>query len=316
MHRQFLPDGQKSKPTFKVLLSIYKPNLDFLVVQLNSIEEQIDVEIELIIRIDGLDQDLKEWLRRYLSKLNMQYKILMGERIGACASYFELLDYLQDYDYVAFADQDDYWARTKLISSILTFENNVPTLSVVGMKDFIVNEQISEILKSNYSLQLNKSVASFNNSLIENIFQGARMTLNRSATDLIKLNLPNPKNVVMHDAWIYLVLSSYGCIREVETVLFLYRQHEGNLIGLRSSSFINRVKRLWSNTNDQRMIMAKEFAYRFPNSHHAKSAKTYSEALFYPKWKRMSLLFNLRLKRSKRRDLVFFYVLLFLRRKK
>jgi hypothetical protein len=76
------------------------------------------------------------------------------------------------------------------------------------------------------------------------------MTLNRRATDLIKSNLPNPENVVMHDAWIYLVLSSYGCIREVKYVLFLYRQHEGNLIGLRSSCFINRIKRVGSKYND------------------------------------------------------------------
>jgi hypothetical protein len=64
----------------------------------------------------------------------------MGERLGTCASYFELLDYFQEYDYVAFADQDDYWAHKKLISSILTHENNVSTLSIVGMKDFNDNE--------------------------------------------------------------------------------------------------------------------------------------------------------------------------------
>jgi glycosyltransferase involved in cell wall biosynthesis len=312
---QIGPNENKRLPNFKVLLSLYNPSLDFLKIQLDSIKEQIEVDIELIVRIDGFDSELQDWLVNYFKETELNFTILNGERIGACASYFELIKNVEDYEYIAFADQDDYWASSKLMSTVLPVENTLPTLSVAGMKDFKNDDEIPLILESKEERLDTPKGHPFGNALIENVFQGARMTLNKSATDLIKLNLPNSKKVVMHDAWIYLVLSAFGCVQQVNDITFLYRQHDNNLIGLKSKSLPNRVRRIFLKNNDKRMLMADEFAIRYPESEYAKTAQIYATLLTLSKLQRLKVLPSLKLSRSRKSELYFFYFLIFLRKK-
>jgi hypothetical protein len=297
---QIQPNDNQMLPNFMVLLSLYNPSLDFLKIQLDSINKQIDVDLEIIVRIDGFDFMLQDWLEGYLKETELKFTILTGERIGACASFFELLKHVQNYEYIAFADQDDYWASSKLKSTVLPDKNILPTLIIAGMKDFKHNDEISLILESKEERHKTPKAHLFSNALIENVFQGARMTLNRSATDLIKSNLPNADKVVMHDAWIYLVLSAFGSVRQVNEITFLYRQHENNLIGLKSKSFLNRTRRIFWKNNDKRMSMAEEFAIRYPDSEYARSAGMYSSILSLPRFQRLKVLSNLKLNRSKK----------------
>ena len=305
------------KTNFQVLLSLYKPNRDFLLVQLESLKQQINVDIQLIVRIDGFDSELQVWLTKYLEEIEMKFTILTGERIGACASYFELLKVIENYDFVALADQDDYWVNSKLESTIYLTLDNTPVLSIAGMISFKYDEDIPKILdlKEGPVSSIGK-VTSFNNALVENVFQGARMTLNKSAIDLIKSSLPAPENTLMHDAWIYLVISSFGFINQVKEITFLYRQHENNLIGLNSGKFINRVQRNFSGTFDKRISMAKEFSKCFPNSIHAANALTFSKIYKSGRIRRLKLLWDLKIKRSKKSDLFFFYLAVFLKERK
>lgn len=312
---QLRPSDNQMLPNFKILLSLYNPRLDFLKIQLDSINKQIDVDIELIVRIDGFDYLLLDWLEGYLKEIELKFTILTGERIGACASFFELLKHVHSYEYVAFADQDDYWANSKLRSTVDLDKDILPTLSIAGMKDFRHNDEISSILQSRKESYKTPKARLFKNALIENVFQGARMTLNKSATDLIKFNLPDTDKIVMHDAWIYLVISAFGNVREINETSFLYRQHEMNLIGLKSNRFLNRVKRIFSKNSDRRMSMAKEFAIRFPDTEYARTAEIYSSILSLSRFQRLRILSTLKLNRSKKSELFLFFVIIFLRKK-
>lgn len=300
----------KSAPSFTVLLSLYRPKLEFLVIQLDSIRCQIDVEIRLVIRLDGFDSALFDWLSDFLRDRQIDSEILIGNRIGACRSYFELLHHIGDYSYVAFADQDDYWKDSKLISSIHNSDDLHPTLTIVGMKDFKYDWEIPDILDKQNKMKSGISPNYFGNALVENVFQGARMTLNKSAVSLIKNRIPNTENVIMHDAWIYLVLSGMGRVQEIEEISFLYRQHDSNLIGLRSGNFVNRMKRVLSKTVDQRFTMAREFAKLFPESDFAETARVFSEILNMPRYRRVFALSSVKLRRSKRLDMLLFYLLI------
>lgn len=97
-----------------VLLTTYNPN-EYLDEQINSIFNQKNIEIELIIRDDGSSK--KEFLHRY--KNDKRITILEGERnLGVAGNILELLkfirNYKQEYDYFAYSDQDDVWFPDKL----------------------------------------------------------------------------------------------------------------------------------------------------------------------------------------------------------
>ena len=300
---------EKSMPKFTVLLSLYSPNLDFLSIQLESIKNQISVDIRLVVRLDGFDKDLFDWLNEFLKVREFNFEVLVGNRIGACASYFELIRHIENYDYVAFSDQDDYWKDSKLISSVHSSENLGPLLTVVGMQDFKFDWEIPYIINTKKELSRGISTNYFGNALVENVFQGARMTLNKSAVTLIKNSIPVTENVIMHDAWIYLVIAGIGRVQEIEEISFFYRQHEANLIGLRSGSFVNRLKRVFSKTSNQRFLMAREYSKLFPDSDLAKTAKAFSEILNRPRYCRVFTLSSMNLRRARKLDLLLFYLL-------
>ncbi len=305
--------GEKSTPKFTILLSLYQPNLDFLRIQLDSIKNQIGVDIRLIVRLDGFNNVLFNWLNEFLKSRGFNFEVLVGNRIGACASYFELIKHIENYDYVAFSDQDDYWKDSKLLSSVPSSQNSDPLLTVVGMKDFKFDWEIPYLL--NVKKELSRAIFPnyFGNALVENVFQGARMTLNKSAVNLIKTSIPATENIIMHDAWIYLVLAGVGRVQEIEDISFFYRQHESNLIGLRSGSFVNRIKRVFLKTSNQRFLMAREYSNLFPESDFAKTARAFSEILEKPRYSRVLALSSMKLKRAKKLDLLLFYLLVLIK---
>jgi hypothetical protein len=72
--------------------------------------------------------------------------------------------------------------------------------------------------------------ASFANALVENIATGCTIVLNRPAIDLLASSAP--KNLVMHDAWCYLVVSGCGRVLYDPNPYVLYRLHGSNAVGV------------------------------------------------------------------------------------
>ena len=52
------------------------------------------------------------------------------------------------------------------------------------------------------------------------------MAFNRK---ILKLSLPFPKKLAMHDVWIGLIAEAYGKVFFLDEKLLLYRRHESNL---------------------------------------------------------------------------------------
>ncbi len=85
---------------------------------------------------------------------------------------------------------------------------------------------------------------SFENALVENIAIGCTTVLNSLARDIILISLPRPNSIVMHDWWAYMTVSALGQVfYDVETRT-LYRQHSGNVVGLRDSILEEGVKKI------------------------------------------------------------------------
>lgn len=78
----------------------------------------------------------------------------------------------------------------------------------------------------------NRKPPGFRNALVRNIVSGNTIVLNPAGLDLVRAAAPEAGDVVMHDWWVYQVISGAGgrVVVDPEPGL-LYRQHVGNLVG-------------------------------------------------------------------------------------
>ena len=96
-------------PRIAVLMAAYN-GVSFLKEQLQSIEQQKHVDVSIFISIDKSTDGTYEWCKE-CEQNNLNVTVLSyGKRFGGAAkNFFRLIrdvDFLE-YDYVAFADQDD-----------------------------------------------------------------------------------------------------------------------------------------------------------------------------------------------------------------
>jgi rhamnosyltransferase len=98
-----------------VLLAAYNGE-SFIVSQVNSILSQLDVDVDLYIRDDGSTDKTASIIDEFSNLLGVRI-IKDGESTrSAAGNFFKILSQINvaDYEYVAFADQDDIWDPEKL----------------------------------------------------------------------------------------------------------------------------------------------------------------------------------------------------------
>ncbi|MDO5672136.1 MAG: glycosyltransferase [Actinomycetaceae bacterium] len=110
------------QPKVLVLLATYNAG-PWIQEQLSSILEQADVELSLLVSDDDSTDGTREYLEEIAHK-NPRVSIA-PKREGAAGSAQNFLylchlalAYVGDYDWVAFADQDDIWHSQKLIRQV------------------------------------------------------------------------------------------------------------------------------------------------------------------------------------------------------
>jgi len=212
-----------------VVMSSYNGG-KFISKQLSSILDQeiTNYNLKVYVRDDGSTDDTKEILNTYSSQ---NVKVTFEENIGVVASFLHLLSHVDRSScYVAFSDQDDYWLPNKLDRAVSVLSNyqNVPALYCSCLD--IVNRELSHIF---YSKVPQKSIT-FNNALVENVATGCTIVINKPALQLVRDFMPDPKKIIMHDWWLYLVISAFGEIVFDHESNILYRQHGNNVEGMRS----------------------------------------------------------------------------------
>lgn len=79
----------------------------------------------------------------------------------------------------------------------------------------------------------------FPHLLMQNVAPGCTMIINRALIDKAG---EIPDDALMHDWWFMLVASAFGKIAYIDEPTILYRQHENNCIGAKSSSIISTIK--------------------------------------------------------------------------
>lgn len=101
-----------------VMLSTYNGER-FLHRQINSILDQKNVEVNLLIRDDGSKDSTINILQKYENKF-ANIEVIYGENIGYIKSFMKLVELVkvEENMFYAFSDQDDYWKPEKLYEGI------------------------------------------------------------------------------------------------------------------------------------------------------------------------------------------------------
>lgn len=217
-----------------ILLSTYQGEC-YLEEQLQSILKQTNQDWQLVVRDDGSTDGTMAILAAYGEKYPDKIKIVTGppENIGAIKS-FEYLLTLSSADYIMFCDQDDVWLPEKIektLQKVQDMQSEHPGIPLLVHTDLtIVDMELNLIDRSfwHYSRLDQALLTNFNYLGVCNGVTGCTLMINQQAKEKA---LPFPPGVLMHDAWIALVVAAYGKIAYVAEPLILYRQHQHNVVG-------------------------------------------------------------------------------------
>lgn len=247
-----------SNDRFEVLLSTYN-GMQYLEEQLASIESQTLGGVNLRVRDDGSTDATAPFLEKY-SRERERVAFHRGENIGVVSSFLWLLDSIdQKTEWVAFCDQDDVWDDDKLRRAKDRLESCSRDIPAMYFSSVRLVDESGKVLGVTSPC---KRMPGFFNALAENIAAGCTIVLNRSAIELLSKRKPNLDKILMHDWWMYLVVSAFGNVIYDETPTMDYRQHSNNVVGssIGWAHWVERFARVRRRGRTQLVDQAQEFA--------------------------------------------------------
>lgn len=215
--------------------------------QLDSLINQVNVDLSILVRDDGSSDGTVDILKEY--ELNNLITLYEGENLKPANSFFDLINKAPKADYYAFCDQDDVWDKEKLakaIEKLSKIDIEIPTMYF--SKAQLVDQNLNEIKDGVYPTHS----YTFGTALLRNNVTGCTVVFNSNLMDYAKKY--TPKKVLMHDHWLYLLCLSLGGNVVYDSNSYIrYRQHNNNVLGgghtlfktlKRSSFFSNKGLRL------------------------------------------------------------------------
>lgn len=229
-----------------VLMSSYNGE-KYIRQQIESILNQKNVNVYLLVRDDGSNDDTVDLVRNYKEKNVLLYE---GKNLGAAQSFMDLLyrakTMYPQIEYFALADQDDIWLPEKLSRGIKHLKQEKADL-YCGSLDAFVNEN----LNSHYIYEC-KLYDKFE-QMLRNTVAGCTMVMNRKM--LFRICEYRPTYIEMHDSWILRVCIYSGMKVILDTVPQMrYRLHGNNTCGaaitLRKKIYIHFRNVFFRNENN------------------------------------------------------------------
>jgi rhamnosyltransferase len=231
-----------------VLLAAHNGS-QWILEQVDSILEQVGVDVTLIISDDGSTDDTRSRLTRY-SNDSRVHIISPASPTGAAAQNFFWLMRNASGDghaFIALADQDDIWSIDKLQRACIALGNSGAGGYSCSTKAFwrdgrgMILRQAERLTRSDF--------------LFESAGQGCTYVLTAGfytkVRDFLRLSFVDTSSVHYHDWAIYALSRLWGVGWKFDPQPMLqYRQHGGNDTGARSSfsgvrKRINRIRAGW-----------------------------------------------------------------------
>ncbi len=241
-------------PLISIVMAVYKPRVDWLILQLESLDKQTYPNLELLVCDDCPEYPVDEaFFSEHIKAFS--YKITRNEKNLGSNSAFEILTAKAQGEYISYCDQDDIWLPEK-ISELFELINRKKAALVFSDMMIIDGEgrkladSITQIRKGHV---LRRGDDLFGALLTHCFVTGCTMLVRK---EIAKGAIPFVDNMV-HDHWISLYASSRGRLDYSEKPLIYYRMHDGNQTGVlknadtkseyiseRIDSFAERMKQI------------------------------------------------------------------------
>ncbi|WP_026514190.1 glycosyltransferase [Butyrivibrio sp. LB2008] len=207
------------KPRCAIFLSTYNGG-EYLEQQIDSILNQKDIEVNLMIRDDGSTDNTLEIIGRYSE--DPRIRISSGANMGHGQSFCMLMYSSDDsYDCYAFADQDDIWDEDKIIAGWNAMKKvDGPSLYFCSQR--IIDER-GEILGEDTSLGRIIKCTKYSASKT-NLIRGCTMIWNKKMHSELLGHKPDINRIREHDIWVSWIAMCVGKVIFDDTSHMGYRQ--------------------------------------------------------------------------------------------
>ena len=129
--------------TISIVMSTYNGEL-YVQRQIESILNQIDVDVKLYIRDDGSSDSTVKKIEEIMENYPQKITLEKGENIGYQRSFIKALSNCPGADYYAFSDQDDIWNVDKCSRAIKKMQS-LGEIALYASSLTLVDEEENEI---------------------------------------------------------------------------------------------------------------------------------------------------------------------------
>jgi glycosyltransferase involved in cell wall biosynthesis len=217
-------------PQVAICMAIYKPNMRWLIEQLESLNQQTYKDLSLMIWNDCPKDktDYESLCRRYITKF--PYKIFGGKKnLGSNGAFAELTK-LAETKYLAYCDQDDIWLPEKISILVAAIQESRAELICTDM--YVINGAgriiADSIAKARPHQKFYEGEDQFEYLLGRNFVTGCTTLV---SSRLAKKTLPFTDEYV-HDWWLAIYAAADNSLQILREPLIKYRIHSANQTGL------------------------------------------------------------------------------------
>ena len=219
---------------FFIILCCYKPNLDYLRIQIDSIRAQTDQNFHCLIQDDLSPPDIYEKVAALVTG-DRRFSIRRNHlRLGVFHNFEQGLYYTpKEAQFICYCDQDDIWAPEKLAMQRQVFAD--PQVALCHSDLELIDEQGQQLHPSCFASEgRNVDDYSVPQLILRNSVTGCTTAFRASLLTQTNL-LPFPPQGrtpwYHHDLWTAIHALQVGSVQVIRQPLVRYRQHGGNVIG-------------------------------------------------------------------------------------
>lgn len=220
-----------SAPSDKTLIAIcmatYNPPLDLLAEQVESLIMQSHRNWVCIINDDCSTEPHWESIKEIAAR-DVRFHVRRNrEHLGFYQNFGRSLELVPEAaEFVALADQDDYWYPQKLEKCLAAFRTGTSMV----FSDMEIATSSGEVISKTLWATRENNYTELETLLHANTVTGASIVFRANLLDEL-LPLPDMPGDAYHDHWIACVALTKGAIGYVSEPLYTWRQHEGNACG-------------------------------------------------------------------------------------
>lgn len=258
------------KKSFSISIAMCTYNGErYVLEQLASIAKQERLPDELIIVDDGSTDATIKIVREFAESVPFAVKLYENQQNLGSTKSFERAVGACTGDIIAFADQDDVWHEDRLSKTETYFHENPAMDAVFSDAEIIDENSVPRGKRIWEEVQFTPEAKTrwmqgeaYQMLYFSYVVTGATLAVRRSVLPTI---IPFPTNVpvLIHDAWIALILALQEKIGFIDDCLISYRQHTQQQVGFKPARKKVTLRDRFTRGREGKMVYVEQLANRY-----------------------------------------------------